>query len=88
MVGQSCENLMHQPKWFQSDRDINVRDTVLFVKHESTVASKFQYGMIHEVLPSRDGIIRNFVVKYRNDQENVYRCNTCCSRISADTSSG
>ena len=51
--------LMHQPKWFQSDRDIKVCDTVLFIKHESTITSKYQCGMIHEVLPNRDGIIRS-----------------------------
>ena len=62
--------LMHQPKWFQSDRDLKVCDFVLFIKRESKIARKYQYGMIHEVLPSRDGTIRNIFVKYRNDQEN------------------
>ena len=32
--------------------------------------------MIHEVLPSQDGIIQKVVVKYRNDQENVDRFTT------------
>ena len=32
--------------------------------------------MIHEVLPSRNGIIQKVVVKYRNDQENVDRFTT------------
>ena len=32
--------------------------------------------MIHEVLPSRDGIIRKVVVKYRNDQEIIDRFTT------------
>ena len=68
--------LMHQPKWFQSDRDIKVCDTVLFIKHESTITSKYQCGMIHEVLPNRDGIIRKVVVKYRNDQKIVDRFTT------------
>ena len=35
--------LMHQPKWFQSDCGIKVCDTVLFIKHESTITSKYQY---------------------------------------------
>ena len=69
-------NLMHQPKWFQSNCYIKVCDIVLFIKHESTITSKYQYGMIHEVLPSRDGIIQKVVVKYRNDQENVDRFTT------------
>ena len=49
--------LMHQPKWFHSDRDIKVCYIVLFKKHESAITSKRQYGMIHEVLPSQDGVI-------------------------------
>ena len=69
-------NLMHQPKWFQSNCYIKVCDIVLFIKHESTITNKYQYGMIHEVLPSRDGIIQKVVVKYRNDQENVDRFTT------------
>ena len=32
--------------------------------------------MIHDVLPSQDGIIQKFVVKYRNDQEIVDRSTT------------
>ena len=50
---------MHQRKWFQSDKDVKVCYTVQFIKHESKITSKYQYmvGMIHEVLPSQDGII-------------------------------
>ena len=49
--------LMHQPKSFQPDCDIKVRDSALFVKHGSTFKSKYQHGMMHKVAPSRDGII-------------------------------
>ena len=63
--------LMHQPKWFQSDRDLKVCDILLFIKRDSTITRKYQNGMIYEVLPSRDGIIRKIVVKYRNNQENL-----------------
>ena len=38
--------LMHQRKWFQSDRDIKMYDIVLFIKHESTITGKYQYDMI------------------------------------------
>ena len=70
MVIQSCAKVNASAK-VVPDHDIKVCDIVLFVKHESTITSKYQYGMIHEVLPSRDGIIRKVVVKYRNNQENV-----------------
>ena len=32
--------------------------------------------MVHEAVPSRDGIFRKVVVKYRNNQENVDRFTT------------
>ena len=47
---------MHQSKWFQSDHVIKVCHTVLFIKHENAITIKYQCGMIHEVLASRDGI--------------------------------
>ena len=68
--------LMHQPKWFQSDRDIKICDIVLFIKKDGSIASTYQYGMIHEIEPSKDGLIRKVVVKYRNDNENIGRFTT------------
>ena len=68
--------LMHQPKWFQSDRDIKICDIVLFIKKDGSIASTYQYGMIHEIEPSKDGLIRKVVVKYRNNNENVDRFTT------------
>ena len=70
MVIQSCAKVNASAK-VVPDHDIKVCDIALFIKHESTITSKYQYGMIHEVLPSWNGIIRKVVVKYRNDQENV-----------------
>ena len=68
--------LMHLPKLFLANRGIKVCDTVLFIKNESTITSKYQNGMIHKVQASRDGIIRNVLVKYRKDEENVDRLTT------------
>ena len=74
MVAQSSAEVNASAKVVPvRDGDIKVCDIVLFIKHESTITSKYQYGMIHEVLPSRDGIIRKVVVKYSNDQEIVDR---------------
>ena len=67
---------MHQPKWFQSDRDIKICDIVLFIKKEGSISSTYQYGMVHEIEPSRDGLIRRVVVKYRNSNENIDRFTT------------
>ena len=67
---------MHQPKWFQSDRDIKICDVVLFIKKEGSISSTYQYGMVHEIIPSKDGLIRKVVVKYRNNNECVDRFTT------------
>ena len=63
--------LMHQPRWFRRDRDIKICNVVLFTKKDGSVSSRYQYGMVHEIEPSRDGLIRKVVVKYRNNNGNV-----------------
>lgn len=68
--------LMQKSKSFYSDLDIKVYDITLFIKHESTIASKYLYGMVHDDLPKRDGIIQKSAAKYRNDQKNVDRFTT------------
>ena len=65
--------LMHQPKWFQSDRDIKVGDVVLFLKNEANIKSTYQYGIIHDTVKSTDGKIRKVYVKYRNASEKTDR---------------
>ena len=49
--------LMEQPKWFRSDRDVKICDVVLFTKNEGSVVNTYQYGMVHEIELSRDGLI-------------------------------
>ena len=67
---------MHQLKWFRSDRDIKICDVVLFTKKEGSISSIYQYGMVHEIEPSKDDLIRRVVVKYRNHNESVDRFTT------------
>ena len=50
-------HLMEQPKWFCSDRDVKICDVVLFMKNGGTVVNTYQYGMVHEIELSRDGMI-------------------------------
>jgi len=69
-------SLMFQPKWFNSDRDLNPGDVVLFTKQESSISSSYQYGLIKSVNRGRDDKIRNAVVEYQNPNENVKRCTT------------
>ena len=64
--------LLQQPKWFHTERDTKICDIVLFLKQEgSIISNNYQYGMIHEIIQSKDGIIQKVVVKYRNHNENT-----------------
>ena len=64
--------LMEQPKWFKSERDVKIGDVVLFLKNEG-FTNNYQYGMIHGVQRSEDGLIRKVIVKYRNANEETDR---------------
>ena len=63
--------LMEQPKWFRSDRDVKICNVFLFTKNEGSVVNTYQYGMVHEIELSRDGLIQKVVIKYRNSSENI-----------------
>ena len=72
----SCvPNIIEQPKWFKTEYHIKVGDIVLFTKKEC-VSPTYQYGMVSEVRPGADGIIRKVVVTYRNASEGVDRTTT------------
>ena len=63
--------LMNHPKWFSADHDIKICDVVLLLKQDEVLSNSYQYGMINEIGPSKDGVIRKVIVPYRNHQENV-----------------
>ncbi len=65
--------MMDQPKWFKSDKDLKEGDIVLFLKEESEICNRYQYGIIESVEKSRDEKIRKVVVRYRNHNEKVNR---------------
>ena len=62
-----------QPKWFDSDRDVQVGDIVLFLKKEGLLNKRYQYGKVTEVKRGRDDLIREVKVMYRNHEDNVTR---------------
>ena len=72
--------LMEHPKWFQSDKDLQVGDIILFLKNENGLAGDYQYGMIDAVHKSMDGKIRSVDVRYRNHNENTNRITRRASR--------
>ena len=61
--------LMHQPKWFKSDEDIQVGDVVLFLKSDKEFEKQYQYGMVKDVKLNIDLKIRKVKVEYRNHNE-------------------
>ena len=62
-------HLLHQPKWFNSDKDLVIGDLVYFLKKDSKLASKWILGMVEEISKGRDGVLREVTVKYCNAAE-------------------
>ena len=65
--------LMSQPKWFSTDKDLQKGDVVLFLKQDSVISSRYQYGIIENVEVGKDNRIRKVNVKYKNSNEDVFR---------------
>ena len=63
--------LMNHPKWFSTDHDIKICDVVLFLKQDGVLSNGYQYGLVNEIVPSKDGVVCRVIVPYRNHQENV-----------------
>ena len=54
--------LTDHSKWFSTDHYIKDCDVELFLKQYGVLSNSFQYGMINEVVPSKDGIICKVIV--------------------------
>ena len=65
--------LMHQPKWFQSGKDLVTGDIVLFLKQDSAIGSNYQFGIVESIESGRDKKVRKVTVRYRNHTEDVDR---------------
>ena len=65
--------LMDRPKWYSTDRDMQISDIVLFLKQEGALAKTYQYGMVHEIEKGKDGLVRKASIKYRNSNGNIDR---------------
>ena len=67
--------LVEKPVNWRSSDNIEEGDVVLFKKTEGAVgAGVYQYGIVQKVFPSKDGVIRNVTVRYRNFDERNDRC--------------
>ena len=71
---------MLQPKWFKSDENPKIGGVILFLKSEKEFDKQYQYGMISDVLKTRDGRIRKLEIEYMNHNEKVRRKTTRASR--------
>ena len=65
--------LMHQPKWWDNEREIKEDDIVLFLKNEGALKNTYQYGKIKAIERSQDKRIRKVIITYRNHNESVNR---------------
>ena len=62
--------LMFAPKWFRTDKDLELGNLVYFQKDpDTTFDTKWVVGKVDEIERSRDGIIRMVTVKYFNGQD-------------------
>ena len=66
-------NLIEQPKWFVSDRDIRVGDVVLFLKSDKEFDRQYQYGLVITTVCGRDGLTRVVEIEYQNVNESQKR---------------
>ena len=70
----SCvPHLVHQPKWFRTDYDLQKGDVVLFLKEEGSLVGSYQYGMVESVETDKDEKIRTVNVRYQNHNESHQR---------------
>ena len=63
---------MHQQKWFSSDK-INVGDVIMFTKNDSIISNSYTYGIVKSLEFGRDGVARKATIRYRNENEWVFR---------------
>ena len=71
----SCvPRLVMQQKWFKNEKDLAVGDLVFFRKTDSELGEgDWTVGMVDQVIPSKDKLIRQVIVKYRNKTEDFDR---------------
>ena len=70
--------LMTQSKWFNTSRNIQVGDIILFTKTDSAICSTYQYGMVSAIECGKDDVVRKARVRYKNSNEESFR-ETCRS---------
>ena len=54
--------LIFQPKWYNSDDDLQEEDLVYFQKKEGHLDSKWMIGKVEQIVRGRDSKIRKVVI--------------------------
>ena len=63
-----------QQKCFKNERDLSVGDLVFFRKDDSELGDgDLTIDMVDQVIPSKDKLIRQVIVKYRNSTNDFDR---------------
>ena len=62
--------LIHQPKWFNLEKDLQPGDIVYFKKDDSVLGTTWKVGEVDQVVHGRDGHVRRAVIKYCVVNEN------------------
>ena len=65
--------LMHQPKWFDNQRDVKEGDVIFFMKNDGALKSTYHFGKIKKIERSQDNRIRKVTIAYRNHNESINR---------------
>ena len=64
---------MHQPKWFDNERDLNEGDVILFLKNDGALKGTYQFGKIKKIERSQDNRIQKVIITYTNHNESINR---------------
>ena len=70
----AAPELIEKPVNWKGEENLKEGDVVLFRKSEGAVcAGTYQYRIVQRTLPTKDNIVRNVIVKYRNYNESQDR---------------
>ena len=72
--------LMLQPKWHDSDRNLDNGDIVLFLKSEKELCDDYQYGQVVSTNKGTDGKVRSAEIQYQNSSEETKRITNRAAR--------
>ena len=61
--------LMFTKREFKNSRDLAPDDIVYFQKEKGSLSSPWTFGIIEQIIRSRDNIIRRVIIRYRNHNE-------------------